>query len=113
MSGEVPKVDQAKCAHARVYYSKHEDHGVVHSEHWYCTECHLEFYPMTWGFEPGKITVVDPVVTLRDQFAMAALAALISRGASPDVQERGYNAFEWATRGSYQYAEAMMEARKT
>ena len=120
MSGEVPKVDQAKCAHARVYYSKHEDHGVVHSEHWYCTECHLEFSPMTWRFEPGTLTVMEPVATLRDQFAMAALTGILAFGVGTETlaDDRKYwtqnsEDIDDSAERSYLWADAMMKARKT
>jgi len=48
-------------------------------------------------------TVVE-VVTMRDQFAMAALTAVVTAGESSEP--------EMAAKYAYQYADAMLEARK-
>jgi hypothetical protein len=54
--------------------------------------------------QPVKFTVREPRLTLRDQFAMAALTGLLSDPTSSGP--------EGCATAAYLYADAMMEARK-
>lgn len=71
---------------------------------WTCQMCHAEFFTLD-GMKSGKITVMEPQTTLRDQFAMAAMQSLLSRfDKDPET---------WKTLGplSYGIADSMLKAR--
>jgi hypothetical protein len=64
-----------------------------------------KFDPVEFPEQPNSIiTVMQPRLTLRDQFAMAALAGLLSDPTSSGPKG--------CAEAAYSYATAMMEARK-
>ncbi len=69
---------QDVCVHPKVY-RKYEVDGVSWSGEWACGTCNAKFYHMEDMVFPagGKLTVMDPQATLRDQFAMAALSGMM------------------------------------
>lgn len=74
---------------------------------WTCQMCHAEFFTLD-GMKAGKITVMEPHLTLRDQFAMAALTGIISGFASEtDKWQSGDVA-----KLSYAAADDMLKARE-
>jgi rubredoxin len=85
------------CKHYSVSRWINEDNSPA--DKWTCNVCQAEFYHLE-GLSSGKITVMEPHATLRDQFAMAALTGLL---ADPDMKD--------CVKCSYIFADAMMEAR--
>lgn len=69
---------------------------------WTCDICGLRFFPLI--IEPGKITFREPYATLRDQFAMAAMQAVITHGTKFADADIG--------KVSYEMADVMMKARE-
>lgn len=53
---------------------------------------------------PGKITIREPYATLRDQLAMSALSGLLADPSSSGPKG--------SAQAAYEYADAMLEARK-
>lgn len=94
------KDDSNKCQHSQV--SRLYDNEENFTDKWLCARCGAEFYHL--DLQPGKITVMEPMVTLRDQFAMAALTGLLS-----DPTSSGHDG---CAKAAYLYADAMMKARK-
>lgn len=79
---------------------------------WTCQMCHAEFFTLD-GMKAGKITVMEPQPTLRDQVAMAALRGILS---DPDEFWVGETMKEnlrlKTTSESYKWADAMLKARE-
>ena len=107
MEGEKKK-DFACCAHSQVIPMRIESSGKVFEEQWRCKDCGAKFV-MLDGLFTGqqKIRVMEPVKTLRDEFAMAALCGFLS---NTDTDLSKPNTV--FARVSYQFADAMMESRK-
>ena len=97
--------------HTRVYRMR-EDDDSAWSDEWACGTCKAQFFHLQDAHLTGKITLAEPQPTLRDQFAMAALKGYIGCDKSgtsfwstgPQMVDSAKNAYEWAG--------AMMEARK-
>ena len=94
------------CAHATVKRQVMEGDGRVYDEQWRCPDCGIEFVRMPSFFPSGPITAMEPQATLRDQFAMAAMAGAM---ASP---QKVFANLDEVVRGAYRAADAMMKARK-
>ena len=97
--------DSQVCLHPNVY-RKYEVDGKTWSDKWACGTCNAQFYHLE-NLRSGPITVMEPYVTLRDQFAVAALTAIITQGtmnAEMDVMPYVQDA--------YTIADAMLAARK-
>jgi len=96
MSKESEMIDPAgRCVHDRIERVA-TDQG--YTNRWLCKDCHEEFFHL--DLRPGKITVMEPMRTLRDEFAMVAMHTMISS----HPKEAAALAYEWAA--------AMLEARK-
>jgi hypothetical protein len=64
--------------------------------------------PGDWGIPLSSLTY--EIATMRDQFAMAALTGLLANPKlAPTVLQKGAS---WFDKNAYEYADAMMEARK-
>jgi hypothetical protein len=111
--------EEAKCAHPQVVRRVWEVAGKVIGEKWLCDGCDMEFYALPNFFGNGRIEVMEPQATLRDQFAMAAMqsdalqsaliaAAYIAHGKSFDGDVPNLTT---AVKEHYETADAMMEAR--
>jgi hypothetical protein len=102
------------CKHAVVFRS-------IDGEEWNCQECGAKFYHLEdIGFPGQKLTIMESMPTLRDQFAMASMladamqsaiiaATYIAQGKrfDGDVPELSEGVKE-----HYRTADAMLEARK-
>lgn len=121
MNGDVPTVQDPACycVHARVFRQTKDDGGAW-SEVWKCIDCKREFTLFPLDIKPGSIQVMEPMQTLRDQFAMAAMqadavqsaivaAAYIAQGKRFDGDVPN---LATATKEHYETADAMLEARK-
>ena len=71
----------------------------------YCDDCGAEFFH--FALATGKIQAMEPMPTLRDQFAMAALCGM---HANPHFDE-GLASPEQRSHVAYIDADAMMKAR--
>lgn len=102
MSQESQAIDPAgRCAHAAVERSFN---GVEYMDEWICADCRERFYHLDFSNHRAQIRIAEPYATLRDQFAMAAMQAVITRDTkSPDAD---------IAEISYVMADLMMEARK-
>jgi hypothetical protein len=100
--------DLAACAHIHVERFTMENDGKVFEEQWRCKDCGAKFVNLDSLFAgPQTIKIMEPMKTLRDEFAMAALIGLVTH----------FNAFneavpEAAAKRAYEHADAMLEARK-
>ena len=113
--------DFAACAHIHVERFQIEKDGKVFEEQWRCRDCGTKFVTLDSLFlGPQKIQVMEPMKTLRDEFAMAAMqadalqsaiiaAAYIAQGKrfDSDVPD-----LATAVKEHYDTADAMMETRK-
>lgn len=100
---------QAACAHMRVERFTVEKDGRVFEEQWRCGYCGTKFVSLGSLFGgPQQIRIMEPMKTLRDEFAMAALTGLISTATA----KIGASDIRAVTFLSYQLADSMMEARK-
>ena len=109
MDNQKPDSQQACCAHIQVTRFQIENSGRVFEEQWRCKDCGAKFVNLDSFFAgPQRIEVMEPMATLRDQFAMAALSGML---ADPAMQVGGDNDRKTAQL-SYGIADAMMEARK-
>jgi hypothetical protein len=91
------------CQHLKVVYRNTD--GKHH-----CEECNAEFFHL--DLTPGKLTVMELSATLRDQFAMAAMGAMLS---APQRLPREVEPQKVATliaESCYIMADSMLEARK-
>ncbi len=95
------------CIHRNVYQQEGDDRWL---DKWTCTMCGAEFFHLNLAL--GKITAMESMATLRDQFAMAAMQGYIGCDESgttfwstgPQMVDAAKNAYGWA--------EALLEARK-
>lgn len=102
--------DVAACAHCTVKRLTEEINGKVFGDHWRCADCGHPFYSLGEMFPPSNIQIMEPVRTLRDEFAMAAMQGLFSASydefwveVKPDIK---------TTQQAYKWADAMLEVRK-
>ena len=73
------------CAHTDVERELIESND-LYSDTWSCKNCGALFYQLPKFEFSGEISVMEPCLTLRDQFAMAAMQGLISNGTrEPDL----------------------------
>ena len=96
--------DSQVCLHPNVY-RKYEVDRKTWSDEWACGTCNAQFYHLE-NLRSGPITVMEPYVTLRDQFAMAAMNGMLARDVEKTELERLIG------RKVYQIADAMLAARK-
>ena len=87
-------------------------HGALPSgvllDRWTCTVCGAEFYhPENIGFPGQTIQIMEPQLTLRDQFAMAAMTGIISGTSLEEATKYPF------ARIAYAAADDMLEARKS
>lgn len=99
---------QAACAHVTVKRFDTSSKGKVFAEEWRCEDCGTKFFQVPdFSKDQGRITIMEPRSTLRDQFAMAAMQGILASCQGPawgkDVFPIGESA--------YAYADLMMEAR--
>lgn len=95
--------DLSACAHIHVEHFTVEKDGKVFEEQWRCKDCGAKFVLLDRLFAgPQQIRVMEPMKTLRDEFAMAALTGMLARPAGKEID----------CDQLYAIADAMMEARK-
>jgi hypothetical protein len=111
----------AACAHIHVERFRVENDGKVFEEQWRCRECGAKFVSLDSLFAgPQKIQIMEPMKTLRDEFAMAAMqadalqsaiiaAAYIAQGKRFDGDIPNLST---AVKEHYETADKMLEARK-
>lgn len=93
----------AACAHINVERFTLGNDGRVFEEQWRCSDCGTKFVSLGSLFGgPQQIRVMEPMKTLRDEFAMAALTGMLARPAGKEID----------CDQLYAIADAMMEARK-
>lgn len=97
-----PMIEDPKCPHSLV--ARKYDSEENFTDKWLCARCGAEFYHL--DLQSGNITVMEPMVTLRDQFAMAALKGLMAANWKDCPYPDGY------AKEAYMVADAMMKARK-
>ena len=97
------------CAHIYVERFQIEKDGRAFEEQWRCKDCGAKFVNLDSFFAgPQRIEVMEPMATLRDQFAMAALTGML---ADENVSVGGtYDAKN--AQLCYGIADAMLKARK-
>ena len=101
MSKESQMIDPAgRCVHDRI---ERVGTDVGYTNQWLCRDCREEFYHLDWKAE-GKLTIMEPFKTLRDEFAIAAMQSLLLENPDSDRNKLG--------NAAYFYADGMMEARK-
>jgi len=99
--------DLAACAHIHVERFTVEKDGKVFEEQWRCKHCGAKFVNLDSLFAgPQQIKIMEPMKTLRDEFAMAALTGLFASAPRPDLQDKD------AAKIVYAIADKMLEARK-
>lgn len=99
--------DKATCQHLEVIR-----HGVLPSgvlDRWTCKDCGAEFFPL--DLTPGKIQVMEPHASLRDQFAMAALTGWLAAGEA-GIWNHTDDVLREVAQEPYRMADAMMKARE-
>ena len=97
MSKESEMIDPAgRCVHDRI---ERVATDLGYTNRWLCKDCHEEFFHL--DLRPGKITVMEPMRTLRDEFAMATLVGLLAGGYMGELAAVCYSK-----------ADAMLEQRK-
>jgi hypothetical protein len=105
--------DLAACAHLHVERFTVENHGKVFEEQWRCRECGAKFVSLDGLFAgPQHIQIMEPMRTLRDEFAMAALNGYIACDATGETYWRTKESRVQVADESYAWADAMLEARK-
>jgi hypothetical protein len=68
--------DIAACAHIHVERFTVEKDGRVFEEQWRCKDCGTKFVTLDSLFAgPQQIRIMEPMKTLRDEFAMTAMLA--------------------------------------
>lgn len=103
MSERSQRVDPlGVCVHA-VVERKWTDLGEA-TDTWLCVTCKTEFFHLDFSNHRAKIQVMEPYATLRDQFAMAAMQAVITHGTKFADADIG--------KVSYEMADVMMKARE-
>ena|ERR1700735_5745915 len=101
--------DQAACAHVTVKRFDTSSKGKVFAEEWRCEDCGTKFFQIPdFSRKTGKITIMEPYATLRDQFAMAAIQGMLASCHGPAWGKDVFPVGESA----YVYADQIMEARK-
>ena len=98
------------CTHQKVVRWENGTH--------HCDNCEVEFFHL--DLTPGKIQVMEPMPTLRDQFAMAAMIADALSGAVIAVSYLAqgktfageYPEMAEGAQKYFETADAMMKARK-
>lgn len=108
MDNQKPDSQQACCTHVQVVRFQIENAGRVFEEQWRCKDCGAKFVNLDSFFAgPQRIEVMEPIKTLRDEFAIAALVAIIGRGdMDKEMDVRPY------CDDAYTIADAMLEARE-
>lgn len=102
--------DFAACAHISVERFTVEEDGKVFEEQWRCKDCGTKFVTLDSLFSgQQKIQIMEPMKTLRDEFAMAALTGLVS---DPQVNLGTKEQLDNGAKFCYSLADAMLEARK-
>ena len=113
--------DFAACAHIHVERFTLGNDGKVFEEQWRCKDCGTKFVSLDSLFRgPQQIRVMEPMKTLRDEFAMAAMLSdsiqSVVVAASYMAQGKTYGGefpgLETGVEAYYKTADAMMEARK-
>lgn len=96
-----------KCEHSSV--ARQIDTDENWTDKWICTRCGESFFH-TETFATGKITFTpapEPMPTLRDHFAMAALQGLMAANWKDCPYPTGY------AEEAYKMADCLMRARQT
>ncbi len=109
------------CSHVHVERFQIEKDGRVFEEQWRCRDCGEQFYRLNFDDYRPQIQIMEPVKTLRDEFAMAAMIAdaissamiccvYLSQGKVPSdrIQNPSAYASEY-----FETADAMLMARKS
>jgi len=113
--------DLAACAHIYVERFTVEKDGKVFEEQWRCKHCGAKFVNLDSLFAgPQKIQIMEPMKTLRDEFAMAAMVAdaLASAVIAVSYLAQGKSFvgdYPKTVEGAEEYfktADALLEARK-
>ena len=95
----------AACAHNHVDRVTVQNNGVVFEEQWRCRDCGTKFVTLESLFAgPQKIQIMQPMKTLRDEFAMASLNALVYANPKRDRK--------LIVDDAYFLADGMLEGRK-
>jgi hypothetical protein len=113
MEHDTPTAPDPACACAHpVVRRLTEKQGVYFVDVWKCDLCDRR-YTLLPEHPGGNLTLMEPQLTLRDQFAMAALNGIIQLPCRPDMvdmspEETRANITRW----TYEWADSMLEARK-
>lgn len=114
MDDKVSSVDPLRiCAHVEVRRQLDGVNPRYYNEIWKCSDCGKEFEALLdIGSSTGKIKVMEPQASLRDQFAMAVMSSLLQKSSllqNPTVlpNDAGKVASIF-----YLMADAMMKARE-
>jgi hypothetical protein len=112
MSKESQMIDPAgRCVHDRI---ERVGTDVGYTNQWLCRDCREEFYHLDWKAN-GKLTIMEPFKTLRDEFAIAAMQgdwasqSLETREIPNDIKK------DWLinrARLYYALSDIMLEVRK-
>ena len=108
--------NESCCAHINVKRFQVGTDCKVFEEQWRCADCGTPFYHLP-DFFPGKIEIMEPVRTLRDEFAMAAMSgdwASQSEGIGQITDRMAETHSVWfleRARTYYFMADSMMKAR--
>jgi hypothetical protein len=105
MTDKATTVDPLRiCPHIEVRRQLNGANPRYYNEIWKCSDCGKEFDALLDFGSKGKIQVIAPHATMRDQFAMAALQALA-------INSERDETFTEAAQLCYRMADAMLKAR--
>ena len=96
--------ENQKCNHMNVHRVMPTD-GEMENK-WVCNICGVQFFCFD-QFAPGKLEICEPLLTIRDKFAMAALSGLLSN--PPGIYDRSNS---WIAEWCYKMADEMLKARQ-
>ena len=101
------------CAHAVVKREPDTDEDNIFSTVWRCIDCQRKFSLLPY-LPIGSIKIMEPMKTLRDEFAMAAMQGELSAqdGESIGVVGNDLGSMLEASKRYYAMADAMLEVRK-
>ena len=109
MTDKATTVDPLRiCPHIEVERQLDGANPRYYNEVWKCSDCGKEFDALLDVGSRGKIQVLEPHTTLRDQFAMAALTGLMT---TVNAKVRADDCVN-ASRLAYQLADAMLKLRE-
>jgi hypothetical protein len=105
--------DKKPCNHDIVLRHINDDNGPA--DKWTCTVCGATFYHLEdIGFPGQNMVITEAYATLRDQFAMAAMQSILVIPVKPEMVAMSLeSARKNVSRWSYEWADAMLEARKS